>query len=229
MNEEKIVMSLGGSLVIPEEIDVAFLVPFKNLLLKEIGAGKHFYIIVGGGKVCRKYQHSASEISNVSNEDLDIIGIHSCLLNGTLVRSIFGDMAHGKLITDMDELKGGDISAKVVILGPNKPGHSSDLGAVQIAEAVGAKKILNLSNTDYVYDSDPKINPNAKKIESISWAEYRSLIPREWNPGLSSPFDPVASELADREGMEVVIMNGKPISNLENYLNGEKFEGTIIS
>ena len=97
-----------------------------------------------------------------------------------------------------------------------------------IAKNSGAKKIINLSNTDYVYDSDPKINKDAKKIEKISWAEYRKLIPTEWNPGLNSPFDPVASELAEREGISVMTMNGKPIDNLKNFLEGKEFLGTTI-
>jgi uridylate kinase len=54
------------------------------------------------------------------------------------------------------------------------------------------------------------------------------LIPVEWNPGLNSPFDPIASKMAEGEEMEVVIMNGKPIDNLAKYLNGEKFLGTVI-
>ena len=66
-------------------------------------------------------------------------------------------------------------------------------------------------------------------FEKISWKEYRELIPKEWNPGLSSPFDPIASKMAEEAGIEVVIMNGKPIDNLANYLKGEKFLGTIIS
>ena len=77
--------------------------------------------------------------------------------------------------------------------------------------------------------SDHTAEPNAKKIENISWAEYRKLIPSEWNPGLNSPFDPIASEMAEREGIEVVIMNGKPIDNLKNYLDGSVFLGTVIS
>ncbi len=73
------------------------------------------------------------------------------------------------------------------------------------------------------------MNPNAKKIEKISWADYRKIIPTKWTSRLNSPFDPTASEVAEAEGMEVVIMNGKPIDNLANYLNGEKFLGTVIS
>ena len=67
-----------------------------------------------------------------------------------------------------------------------------------------------------------------KKIEKISWANYRKLIPEEWNPGLNSPFDPIASKLADESKMEVIIMNGKPIDNLRKCLDGEGFQGTVI-
>ena len=80
-----------------------------------------------------------------------------------------------------------------------------------------------------MYDSDPKINPNAKKIEKISWAKYRTIIPKEWNPGLNSPFDPTASKMAEKDGIQVIIMNGKPIDNLAKCLNGENFLGTLIS
>ena len=109
-----------------------------------------------------------------------------------------------------------------------EPGHSSDYDAILAAKNLGAKKLINLSNIDYVYDSDPKKNPNAKKIEQISWAEYRKIIPKEWISGLNSPFDPTASEIAEKEGIQVIIMNGKPIDNLAKCLNGEKFFGTII-
>ena len=98
-----------------------------------------------------------------------------------------------------------------------------------LSQQLRAKKIINLSNTDYVYDADPKINKDAKRIEKISWADYRTLIPAEWNPGLNSPFDPIASKMAEAEGIEVIIMNGKPIENLANYLDGKEFLGTTIS
>ena len=95
-------------------------------------------------------------------------------------------------------------------------------------KSFGAKKVINLSNIDHVYDSDPRVNPSAKQIEKISWADYRKLIPAEWSPGLSTPFDPTASEMAEKEGIEVAIMNGKPIDNLTKYLAGQEFSGTII-
>jgi len=227
MEEEKIVISLGGSLIIPEEIDIQFLKDFKSLIIEEIQKGKKFILITGGGKICRKYQNVAKELSNPSHEDLDWIGIASLKLNAELLRVVFGEYAHDQVISDLSQNL--SFNKAIIIGSAYEPGHSTDYDAVLGAINVGANKIINLSNTDYVYDSDPKTNPNAKKIEKISWAEYMALIPKEWNPGLNSPFDPTASMLAESKGITVVTMNGNPIDNLKKCLDGEEFSGTTIS
>ena len=225
--KETIIISLGGSLIIPDSIDIDFLKDFKSLILLNVAQGKKFVITTGGGKLCRRYQDVAKEFGSPTNEDLDWIGIASLKLNAELLRVIFGEQANDKVISNL----GTDFSSeKPIIIGSAyEPGHSTDWDAVLAAKKIGAKKIINLSNIDYVYDSDPKKNPEAKKIEKISWAEYRKLIPKKITPGLNSPFDPTASEVAEKEGIKVIIMNGKPIDNLAKCLNGEKFLGTIIS
>src|SRR3989338_42772 len=225
--EEIIIISLGGSLIIPDNIDMDFLKDFKILILSHVKQGKKFVIITGGGKLCRRYQDAAKELVNPSNEDLDWIGIASLKLNAELLRVVFGEYAHHEVISNLNE----EFSFKkpIVIGSAYKPGASSDSDAVMGAITVGAKKIINLSNTDYVYDFDPKINSNSKKIEQIFWKDYRAMIPEEFSPGLNSPFDPIASEMAEKEGITVMMMNGKPIDNLAKCLNGEKFLGTVIS
>lgn len=225
--EETIIISLGGSLIIPDEIDVNFLEDFKNLILSNVEKGKKFVIITGGGKICRKYQDVLKKIEKPTSEDLDWLGIYSTRFNAEFVKILFRDKAEPEIIIDPTlPIK---LERPIIVGGGWKPGWSTDYVAVVLGKQLGAKKIINLSNTDYVYDSDPKVNPDAKKIEQISWGEYRKLIPKEWNPGLNSPFDPIASKLAEEEGMTVFIMNGKPIDNLAKCLNGEKFMGTIIS
>lgn len=224
--KETIIISLGGSLIIPDEIDVQFLKDFKSLILDQVKKNKKFVIDTGGGKTCRKYQNVAREISNPSDEDLDWIGIATNNLNAELLRVIFGKDANSKVIYDLSQKF--SLEKPIVIGGAYVPGHSSDIDAVLAAKTVNSKKIINLSNTDYVYDSDPKKNPNAKKIDKISWTDYRNLIPKEWNPGLNTPFDPIASKEAESLGLEVAILNGKNIENLKNYLDGKEFVGTMI-
>ncbi len=227
MKEETVIISLGGSMIIPEELDMGFLQAFRELILSYVGQGVRFVIICGGGKIARKYQAASKELGNPSDIDLDWIGIASLKLNAELLRVVFGEHAHNKVIDNLTSAFNFD---KPIIIGSAyEPGHSTDWDAIIAAKSVGAKKVINISNIDYVYDSDPKKNPNAKKIEQISWPEYRKLIPKEWTSGLNSPFDPTASEMAEKEGIEVVIMNGKPIDNLAKFLNGEKFLGTVIS
>lgn len=223
---ETIIISLGGSLIIPDNLDVDFLKEFKTFILSQVVQGKKFVIITGGGKLCRRYQEAAKEITKTDDTDLDLIGIRALNLNAELLRVIFKDHANAKI--EYTRENPVTFEKSIIICGAEKPGSSTDLGAVWLAKGLNAKKVVNLSNTDYVYDADPKINSQAKKIEKISWADYRKLIPAEWNPGLSTPFDPMASKFAEEAGIEVAIMNGKPITNLANYLNGEAFLGTII-
>lgn len=222
-----VVVSLGGSIIVPDVIDTQFLADFTTLVQKHVALGKKFLIICGGGRTCRNYQNAVLSLAPETNHDyLDWIGIASLRLNAELLRAVFAESAFAKVLNHPDEFK--TFEKDIVVCGAYEPGKSSDFDAVHFAEVVGAKKVVNLSNIEYAYDSDPRTNPNAKRLESVSWAEYRSYIPAEWKPGLSTPFDPIASKRAEESGIEVAIMNGANLENFEKYLNGEEFVGTKI-
>lgn len=225
---ETVVMSVGGSLIVPDQIDIVFLTKLKKFIDQETAKGRRFIIIAGGGKTARRYQDAAAEVTNLEKEDLDWMGIHATRLNGHLLRTIFRDIAHPEMITNPDDIQDVPKGAKVVIAAGYRPGASTDLRAVQIASLVGARKVINLSNIDYVYTADPREDKTAEKIERISWSDFRALIPSEWDPGLSSPFDPVAAKTAQEGGIEVAIINGNHESALEDYLAEKPFVGTRI-
>ena len=176
--KETIIISLGGSLIIPDDIDIDFLEDFKRLIVTHTGQGKKFVIICGGGKINKKYNEAAKKISTPTDENLDWIGIAALKLNAELIRVIFAENANIKVVENLSNKFSFENS--IVIGSACEPGKSSDWDATEAAKTIGAKKIINLSNTDYVYDSDTKKNPDAKKIEKISWIEYRKLIPEEW-------------------------------------------------
>lgn len=226
---ETIVMSVGGSLIVPEQIDIEFLNTLKTFIDTETALGRHFIIIAGGGRTARNYQDAAAAVTDLTADDLDWMGIHATRLNGHLLRTIFRHIAYRVMITNPDDILDVPKEEKVVIASGYRPGCSTDLRAVQIAERVGAKKVINLSNIDYVYTDDPRTNPGAQKIENISWANFRKLIPTEWDPGLSSPFDPVAAKEAEAKNIEVAIINGKRPEALADYLHGNDFIGTKIT
>lgn len=226
---ETIVMSVGGSLIVPDGIDTTFLQNLKSFIETETAAGRRFIIIAGGGRTARNYQDAAASVAALEAEDLDWMGIHATRLNGHLLRTVFRDIAHLEMITNPDDILDVPKSAQVIIAAGYRPGSSTDLRAVQIASHVGARKMINLSNIDYVYTADPKQDDTAEKIETISWADFRKLIPTEWDPGLSSPFDPIAAKEADEKDIEVAIINGNKMEELTNYLHGKEFIGTKIA
>jgi uridylate kinase len=225
-NKEHIIISLGGSLIVPDEVDIEFLKIFTENIKKYIDQGFRFVIITGGGHTARNYINASKTITNPSVTDLDWIGIATTRVNAELLRVAFGDIAHESIIMDPDHIP--DTTKSLLIGAGWKPGNSSDLAAVHSAKSVGAKKVINLSNIDYVYDKDPNKFSDASIVKESNWTDFRALLPDEWGPGLNAPFDPVAAKEAESLGLEVVIMNGKNIENFNKYLNGEEFVGTVI-
>jgi uridylate kinase len=226
MNKETIVISLGGSLIVPDRVDAEYVKNFVSLVKEKTGHGIRFAIVTGGGKIAREYRDALANLGVNDAATLDWMGIVATRYNAELLRYSFGELAEPAIFLDPTSLM---LSDKPILVGGGwKPGHSSDGSAVALAKTLGAKKLINLSNIDYVYDADPKKNPDAKKLEKISWNEYLKLVPKDWDPGLNSPFDPVASRLAQEAGIEVVIMNGANLAELSNYIEAQPFIGTVI-
>lgn len=221
------VISLGGSLIYPLEQDADYVEKFVDLIRQKV-PGSNFAIITGGGYLARKYQQALRvKDPTVGNDELDVVGIQATRENAEFVKTFFGDLAETDIFFDPNNLK---LSGKPVLVGGGwKPGRSSDDSAVAVAKTLGAKKLINLSNIDYVYTADPRTNPDATKIEKSSWADFRKLLPETWNPGINAPFDPVAAKVAEAIGLEVAVMNGKNLENLSAYLDGKEFVGTVIS
>ena len=162
MSTDTIVISLGGSLVVPNEIDVNFLKDFVSLISSEVNSGKKFVIITGGGKICRKYQEAAKGVKELNSSELDWLGVYSTRLNAVFLKTLFGSLAEENII--LDPTLPIKITKPVVVGGGWKPGWSTDYDAVMLGKQLGAKKIINLSNIDYAYDKDPNKYPDAKKI-----------------------------------------------------------------
>jgi len=225
MGKETIIISLGGSLVAPGEIDLGFLNNFKKTLSKYLRA-KRFFIIVGGGKVARMYQKALLEFGAKEN-DRDWAGIKVTWLNAEIVKQVFGDNSYSKVI--IDPTKKVKTNKNIVVGAGWKPGWSTDYDAVLIAKNHNIKIIINLSNIDYVYDKNPNEFPDAKPIKEIDWKGFEKIVGDKWTPGTSAPFDPIASKLASKLKLKVVMLNGKNLDHLECFLNSKPFIGTVIS
>jgi uridylate kinase len=220
------IISLGGSLVVSDKINIKFLKLFKNIINDKVKENKKFVIIVGGGKIARDYQNAAKALTKVSNEDLDWLGIYTTRINAYLLLTIFREDSYYRIIENPKEKV--KFKEKILIAAGWKPGFSTDYDAVLLAKTYGSETIINLTNIDYVYDKDPNKFKDAKPFKEISWKDYLKLIDQKWTPGMSVPFDPIASKLAQKFKFKVIILNGRKLKNLENYLANKTFKGTII-
>lgn len=229
MNSHIVILSVGGSLVVPKEgINTKFLCEFKRLIDSRIKAGQKFVIVVGGGRTARSYQDAAKDIGSLTRDDLDWLGIHATRLNGHLMRTIFRHRAHPIMFTDPRQVPNHGWDGEVLIAAGWRPGWSTDYVATLIAKRLGVNRVVNLSNTDGLFTSDPRTHKDAKKIPVIPWKKFRAMFGRRWDPGMSAPFDPVASRLAQEEKMQVVLLNGENLKNVEKMLQGKNFDGTVI-
>ena len=228
--ERLIIISVGGSLIIPNGgIDRNFLENFNKFIRREVKLGRRFLLVVGGGNIMRHYRDAATSITkNVSNDDLDWLAIHITRVNAHLLRTIFFDIAHPRIIENYEH-KLENWTEPIAIGAGWKPGWSTDYDAVILARDHDSKLIINLSNIDWVYDKDPNKFKDAKKIEKISWVEMEKIVGNKWEPGLNLPFDPIATKLAKDLGLTVIVTNGKNYENIDKIISGSKFEGTIIS
>lgn len=222
-----VIISLGGSLIVPDRIDTTFLRAFKEMITNRVLRGERFVLIVGGGKTARIYQDAAQAVTSVTDEDKDWIGIHATRINAQLMRTTFVDDAHPEIVTDPEHVP--FYTEPILIAAGWRPGRSTDFMAVKLAQKLGATTVINLSNIDQVYTADPRIDALAKPIEKISWDEYLAIIPKEWTPGLSSPFDPVASREAAASGIAVSIINGAHLDRVEACLDKKEFVGSTIA
>lgn len=223
------VLSVGGSIIAPDKVNSEFVKAFREAIVKYLEENKDAKLILvcGGGAPARIYQEAYRAVRG--NEDTsaqDWLGIKATHLNGELMRAVFSDYCSDPVVTDPT----ADIAfaGRILVAAGWKPGFSTDTDAVYLAKRFGGKKVINLSNIAKVYTDDPRKNPDAKPIDTISWADFRKMVGYEWKPGLNAPFDPIASGIADEEKMTVICADGRNIENTVAILKDEKFTGTVI-
>lgn len=244
------VLSLGGSIVAPPEgPDVPFLVEFRRRLESWLVAGsdRRAILVIGGGGPARSYQNALKEFwkscgetggpggalkdgaqkdNGPGDEALDWLGIAATRINALLVKATMGALCADEVVTDPSAPL--SFSGKVLVASGWKPGFSTDFDAVYLGERCGAKTVLNLSNIAKVYTADPKLDPKATPVDSISWADFRTMVGSTWTPGANLPFDPIASARAEAAGIRVICAAGKDVPNIFRILDGQPFVGTVI-
>jgi uridylate kinase len=222
-----IVLSLGGSLIIPDEVDAKFLKQFKKIILKN--SRKHKFLIgCGGGSIARKY------ISALRKEGLDVkhqslAGISATRMNARFMSYFFNiDPKHGIPHT-IEVLNKYSRAQNIVFFGAldYKPKQTSDSTAAGIAKQ--HKTIfINMTNVTGLYTKDPRKHKNAKLISKISWKDFDKMAnASKYTPGQHFVLDQTASKIIMKNKITTYIL-GQDLKQLENVLKGKKFRGTLV-
>ena len=224
------ILSVGGSIIVPDKPDTDFLKSFVAMCTAWLDEDKsrRLILVAGGGAPARVYQNAYKEIAaDADNNAADWIGIMATRINAQLLKACFGKYCQNDVVYNptVEDLK---FDGQVLVASGWKPGFSTDTDAVYLGEKFDAKVIVNLSNIEKVYTDDPRKNPDAKPLDTISWEDFRKMVGDEWVPGKNCPFDPIASKKASELGMKVICAGGKNIPNIKAILDDKDYIGTTI-
>lgn len=224
----KYVISLGGSLIIPDEINHKFLFKFSAIIKEIIKRGDSIVIVCGGGSIARKYISVVNSLK--VNEDFSsLVGIECTKTNAALVASYFKKFhLIPNSLADVDKELRKDKLAVCGALG-FQPKMTSDGDASQIAAHIKADYLINLTNVDGLYNKDPK-QWGAKFIPAVSFSDFDKIISQiDFKAGQHFVLDQFAAKIIMREKIKTAILNGSDLENIKKFFNDEKFRGTVIS
>ncbi len=227
MKKKVIVLSLGGSQIIPNDVNAKYLKEFKKIISKNTRKYK-FIIVCGGGSVARKYISALKEIK--INEKLQSFsGISATRMNARFMSYFFNTNPEYGIPHTMKVLKKYIRKQDVVFCGAleYKPNQTSDSTAAGIAKYFKTK-FINLTNVKGLYDKNPKKFKNAKFIEKISWKDFNDMANKmKFKPGQHFVLDQTASKMIMKNKIPTYII-GNDLNQLDNLLKGKKFKGTSI-
>lgn len=219
------VLSLKDNLFNFEEAD-----RIKNFFLSMDSKFK-FILVTGGGHIAREYQELL-KLKSLPEYDQHYIGTMACNMNAVMLRSIFGNFAEDKVLalSDINNDSRLNFSRRFLIAGAGNPGPSSDWDAAWLAKRSSAHFVVTLKDTDAVYSEDPDINPNATRLDKISWGEYLKIIGNKDThiPGANLPVDPIAARFSKDNNIKFYVVSGNDFDNIKNLFNSQAFIGTEI-
>ncbi len=231
---KNIVVKIGGSLIFKQdEVNNVRIKEFSDIIM-ELAPFASIVVVCGGGIVARKYINSVRSFTN--NEALcDLFGIDVSRLNSKLIIARLGDQAYPLVPRNFEELSIAQLSKKTIVMGGLQPGQSTTSVAVEVAEFVKAEDIIVLTDVDGIYDKDPRKFNDAKLFDQISYSKLQEIIldsesKNQAAAGEYRIFDAVSLQILKRSKINALIISGKNLTLLKEYIQGKKdVKGTRIS
>ena len=211
-------------MVLADEADALFLKKLTTLF-KRISKDYKLFVIVGGGKIARRYIHLGRTLG-FDEDTLDLIGIDVTRVNARIITNLLGCSNKEIPHSTNDALK---LNVPIVVMGGTDPKHSTDLVGAELAEKTHAVRFVNATNVDGIYDKDPNKYKDAKQLKEVSIDQLIAKYGTKWGSAGKNIFmDEPALEIIQRAKISTFIVNGKRLDQLEKALTGQPFDGTTI-
>jgi uridylate kinase len=224
---KKVVISLGGSILIPslENHTIREYVP----VLKKIAKKVRLFVVVGGGGEARRYIGITRGLG-IDEGTSDEIGILITRLNATMLIAALGDDAYPKVAESHADAKKFAESGKIVVMGGITPGQTTDAVAAVLAERVGASVFINATSVDGIYTADPRKDPSATRFDEMTPKDLLEIVGASaLGAGSNIVLDMVAARVVERSGIPLVVLDGREPENLANAILRGQFRGTVVS
>lgn len=229
---KRILLKLSGEAISGNKgfgFDEATVVGVAKQVKQIVDAGVEVGIVIGGGNFWR-----GRTSNTIDRTKADQIGMLATVMNCIYVSEIF--RSEGMMTNVLTPFECGSFTklfskdrankyfAKGMVVffagGTGHPYFSTDTGTTLRAIEIEADGIYLAKAIDGVYDSDPKMNPNAKKYDTISIEE---VIEKKL-----AVVDMTASVMCMENHMPMYVFALNEENSIVNAVSG-KFNGTIVT
>jgi uridylate kinase len=228
---KRVLLKLSGEVLAGEKgsgIDFDKVLEVCERVKTCVEMGVQVAIVVGGGNFWRgrssgkmdrtRADHMgmlATSINSLALADaLEQLGVTARVQTAIEMRQIAEPYIRNKAVRHLEK-------GRVVIFGcgTGNPFFSTDTAAALRAAEIGADVIFKATNVDGVYDSDPKLNPDAKKYDTLTHIEVLQQ-------GLHV-MDSTAASLCMDNGIEILVFNLSNPDNIVSAMVGETIGTTV--
>lgn len=222
---DKVVVSVGGSVLIPGSNDSDYISRLTGVL-GSLCQDVVLAVVVGGGRTARYYAETGRALGGTDYQ-LDILGIGATRLNAQLLALALGDMPD-RVPEDPEETASRAAPGRVVVMGGTEPGHTTDAVAMMVARSMGADRVVNATAVDAVYTADPRKDPGAERIPRMTIGRLGEIVYKEHSASASSVFDPLGVEIARESRIDISMVDGRNLEELRKAILGQEFSGTFV-
>ena len=229
---KKILLKVSGEALAGEKkfgLNEETLESISKSIKQVVDMGVEISIVVGGGNFWRgrsgenmdrtRADHMGMLATTINAlalcSALENAGVETRVQTGIEMRSIAEPYIRSRAIRHLQK-------GRVVIFGcgTGNPFMSTDTAAALRAVEIEAEIILLAKKVDAVYDSDPNINPDAKKFDSLS---FNDILGKELGV-----MDSTAASMCRDNNMPILVFGLDDPDNIIKAVSGEK-TGTLAT